>query len=50
MCIRDRAGLDALGEVRVAADALHIHPNTLRYRVRRAEQLTGIDPVSYTHL
>ncbi|GAA2233633.1 MULTISPECIES: PucR family transcriptional regulator [Kitasatospora] len=37
------AWLDALGEVRVAADSLHIHPNTLRYRVRRAEQLTGID-------
>ncbi|WP_354642742.1 PucR family transcriptional regulator [Kitasatospora camelliae] len=37
------AWLDALGEVRVAADALHIHPNTLRYRVRRAEQLTGLD-------
>ncbi|WP_327066667.1 helix-turn-helix domain-containing protein [Kitasatospora sp. NBC_01250] len=37
------AWLDALGEVRVAAQALHIHPNTLRYRVRRAEQLTGID-------
>ncbi len=37
------AWLDALGEVRVAAEALHIHPNTLRYRVRRAEQLTGID-------
>nr|WP_104821172.1 helix-turn-helix domain-containing protein [Kitasatospora sp. MMS16-BH015] len=37
------AWLDALGEVRIAADALHIHPNTLRYRVRRAEQLTGID-------
>ncbi|MGW4898064.1 PucR family transcriptional regulator, partial [Kitasatospora sp. NPDC004240] len=37
------AWLDALGEVRVAADALHIHPNTLRYRVRRAEQLTGVD-------
>ncbi|WP_228718137.1 PucR family transcriptional regulator [Kitasatospora acidiphila] len=37
------AWLDALGEVRVAAQVLHIHPNTLRYRVRRAEQLTGID-------
>ncbi|MGK4580602.1 PucR family transcriptional regulator [Kitasatospora sp. HPMI-4] len=37
------AWLDAFGEVRVAADSLHIHPNTLRYRVRRAEQLTGID-------
>lgn len=37
------AWLEAFGEVRHAADALHIHPNTLRYRVRRAEQLTGID-------
>ncbi|MFD5563915.1 PucR family transcriptional regulator [Kitasatospora griseola] len=37
------AYLDALGEVRTAADTLHIHPNTLRYRVRRAEQLTGLD-------
>jgi DNA-binding PucR family transcriptional regulator len=37
------AWLDAFGDVRAAAAGLHIHPNTLRYRVRRAEQLTGLD-------
>ena len=37
------AWLDAFGDVRAAAEGLHIHPNTLRYRVRRAEQLTGLD-------
>lgn|GEM_PF-138634 len=37
------AYLDAFGEVREAAERLHVHPNTLRYRVRRAEQLTGLD-------
>ncbi|WP_236654245.1 PucR family transcriptional regulator [Streptacidiphilus anmyonensis] len=37
------AWLDAIGDVRAAAAALHIHPNTLRYRVRRAEQLTSLD-------
>lgn len=37
------AYLDAFGDVRAAADRLHIHPNTLRYRVRRAEELTGLD-------
>ena len=37
------AWLDSFGEVRDAAEQLHIHPNTLRYRVRRAEQVTGID-------
>jgi len=31
------------GDVRSAAEALHIHPNTVRYRLRRAEQLLGID-------
>ena len=31
--------LDRFGDVRAAAAALHIHPNTLRYRVRRAEQV-----------
>jgi DNA-binding PucR family transcriptional regulator len=30
------------GDVRRAADELHIHPNTLRYRLRRAEELLGI--------
>ncbi|WP_377268896.1 PucR family transcriptional regulator [Peterkaempfera sp. SMS 1(5)a] len=37
------AYLDAFGDVRSAAERLHIHPNTLRYRVRRAEELTGLD-------
>ena len=34
---------DALGDVRAAAVRLHVHPNTLRYRVRRAAELTGLD-------
>ncbi|MFC3994849.1 PucR family transcriptional regulator [Nocardiopsis sediminis] len=37
------AYLDAFGDVRAAARRLHIHPNTLRYRVRRAESVSGID-------
>ena len=31
--------LDHFGDVRAASASLHIHPNTLRYRVRRAEQV-----------
>ena len=31
------------GDVRSTAEALHIHPNTVRYRLRRAEQLLEID-------
>lgn len=38
-----RAYLDAFGDVRAASDLLHVHPNTLRYRVRRAQELTGLD-------
>ena len=30
-------------DTRLAADALAIHPNTLRYRLRRASELSGID-------
>ncbi|MEU9119903.1 helix-turn-helix domain-containing protein [Streptomyces sp. NPDC048506] len=37
------AYLNAFGDVRAAAADLHVHPNTLRYRVRRAEELTGLD-------
>ncbi|GAB3582440.1 helix-turn-helix domain-containing protein [Amycolatopsis endophytica] len=37
------AYLDALGDVRSAAARLHVHPNTLRYRVRRAAAVAGID-------
>ena len=37
------AYLDAFGDVRSAAAGLHVHPNTLRYRVRRACELSGLD-------
>ncbi|OXM67430.1 MULTISPECIES: PucR family transcriptional regulator [Amycolatopsis] len=37
------AYLDALGDVRSAAAKLHVHPNTLRYRVRRAGEVAGLD-------
>ena len=35
--------LDALGDVRTAAARLTVHPNTLRYRLRRASEVAGID-------
>lgn len=35
--------LNALGDVRAAAAALHVHPNTVRHRLRRARSLSGID-------
>jgi DNA-binding PucR family transcriptional regulator len=37
------AYLDALGDVRAAATGLHVHPNTLRYRLRRIAEVTGLD-------
>ena len=37
------AWLDALGDVRAAAGALFIHPNTLRYRLRRLVEVSGLD-------
>ncbi|MGW1681464.1 PucR family transcriptional regulator [Saccharopolyspora sp. NPDC002376] len=37
------AYLETFGDVRAASDRLHVHPNTLRYRVRRAGEITGID-------
>jgi DNA-binding PucR family transcriptional regulator len=36
------AWLDAMGDVRVAAERLTVHPNTLRYRVRRAVAVGGL--------
>jgi sugar diacid utilization regulator len=36
------AWLDALGDVGAAAAALGVHPNTLRYRVRRAAAVGGL--------
>lgn len=38
-----RTYLDAFGDARAAAEAINVHPNTLRYRIRRAEELTGLD-------
>ena len=38
-----RAYLDHFGDVRSAAKYLHVHPNTLRYRIRRIQALTGMD-------
>ncbi|MCZ4517722.1 helix-turn-helix domain-containing protein [Rhodococcus ruber] len=35
--------LTCFGDVRSAADRLHVHPNTLRYRVRRIEQILDLD-------
>ena len=37
------AFLDAFGDVTAAAGRLHVHPNTLRHRVRRICSLTGLD-------
>ncbi|CAJ1498308.1 PucR family transcriptional regulator [[Mycobacterium] burgundiense] len=36
-----RAYLDSFGDVAAAARWLHVHPNTVRYRVRRIEQVLG---------
>ena len=37
------AYLSHFGDVRSAAAQLHVHPNTLRYRVKRAEAILDID-------
>jgi hypothetical protein len=37
------AYLDAFGNVAQAAAALHVHPNTFRYRLRRLCEISGID-------
>lgn len=36
------AWLDAVGDIALAAKNLHVHPNTLRYRLRKIDQLFGI--------
>jgi DNA-binding PucR family transcriptional regulator len=36
------AWLDAMGDVRAAAERLTVHPNTLRYRLRRATAIGGL--------
>ncbi|MFJ1699024.1 PucR family transcriptional regulator [Streptomyces sp. NPDC088252] len=37
------AYLDAFGDTGTAARRLNVHPNTLRYRLRRARELFGVD-------
>ena len=39
-----RAYLDCDLDVGRAARALYVHPNTVRYRLRRIGELTGLDP------
>lgn len=38
-----RAFLDSFGDVRAAADAVGVHPNTFRYRLRRLSELASLD-------
>lgn len=38
-----RTFLLAAGDIKSAAEALHIHVNTLRYRIRRIRELTDLD-------
>lgn len=37
-----RAYFEAFGDYTAAAGKLHVHPNTLRYRLRKAQELSGI--------
>jgi hypothetical protein len=38
-----RAYLEAFGDVTQAAAAVHVHPNTFRYRLRRICEVSGLD-------
>ncbi|MBB5079402.1 helix-turn-helix domain-containing protein [Nonomuraea endophytica] len=38
-----RAWLDAFGDVAVASSAMYVHPNTFRYRLRRAAEVGRLD-------
>jgi DNA-binding PucR family transcriptional regulator len=38
-----RAWLDSHGDTVAAAEAQHVHPNTFRYRLRRAHEIGGVD-------
>lgn len=38
-----RAWLDSFGDVVAAAAAMHVHPNTFRYRLRRLAEVGGLD-------
>ncbi len=38
-----RVWLDAFGDVNAAAAAVHVHPSTFRYRIRRVAEVGGLD-------
>ncbi|NKE58223.1 transcriptional regulator, partial [Lentzea sp. PSKA42] len=38
------------GARRPAATELHVHPNTVDYRLRRVAELTGLDPTRIEHV
>ena len=40
--------LDSFGDVGAAAGALHVHPNTVRYRIRRVEKLMATSLMTRT--
>ena len=37
-----RAYFDSFGDYTAAAASLHVHPNTLRYRLGRVQEIAGI--------
>jgi len=45
-----RTYLDSDLDVTATAEALYVHPNTVRYRLRRIGELTGFDPQRFSGL
>lgn len=45
-----RAFLDGDGSIKATAGDLHLHPNSLRHRLRRISELTGRDPRVFADL
>ncbi|MFZ2526135.1 MAG: helix-turn-helix domain-containing protein [Rhodococcus sp. (in: high G+C Gram-positive bacteria)] len=43
LCESAESYLAHYGDVRGAATVLQVHPNTLRYRIRRVEEIVGVD-------
>jgi DNA-binding PucR family transcriptional regulator len=43
------AFLEAGGSIEATARALFVHPNTVRYRLRRVAELTGLSPTDVRH-
>ena len=38
-----RIYIDSFGDMRSAAELLHLHPNSLRYRIKRLTEIGGLD-------